>query len=67
MQIDVDLGYDAGGVLCERTTGAMVAVWASYAKPTPNGEVTDILRGAGVEPIARAVDEIVRFASGSGG
>ena len=66
MQIDVDLGYDAGGVLCERTTGAMVAVWASYAKPTPNGEVTDILRGAGVEPIARAVDEIVRFASGSG-
>jgi hypothetical protein len=67
MQIDVDLGYDAGGVLCERTTGAMVAVWASYAKPTPNGEVTDILRGAGVEPIARAVDEIVRFASGGGG
>ena len=55
----MDFGYNFGGVLTD-FDGAMVALWASYAKPVA-GEVRDMVRGLPAGPIENARDEVLSW------
>ena len=57
--LDMDFGYNFGGVLTD-FDGAMVALWASYAKPVA-GEVRDMVRGLPAGPIENARDEVLSW------
>ena len=55
----MDFGYNFGGVLTD-FDGAMVALWASYAKPVA-GEARDMVRGLPAGPIENARDEVLSW------
>ena len=72
VKLDIDLGYDYGGVLADVATSdstsakshseyLVKALWASYATPTSDGEVDSLVRGMPIGPALEASDRVLNW------
>jgi hypothetical protein len=72
VKLDIDLGYDYGGVLADVATSEgesakshseylVKALWASYATPTSDGEVDSLVRGMPIGPALEASDRVLNW------
>ena len=73
VRLDIDLGYDYGGVLADVATSdskkksanqkacLVKALWASYATPTSDGEVDSLVRGMPIGPALEAKDRVLAW------
>ena len=72
VKLDIDLGYDYGGVLADVATSEgesakshseylVKALWASYATPTSDGEVDSLVRGMPIGPALEASNRVLNW------
>ena len=72
VKLDIDLGYDYGGVLADVATSdsesakshseyLVKALWASYATPTSDGEVDSLVRGMPIGPALEASHRVLNW------
>jgi hypothetical protein len=72
VKLDIDLGYDYGGVLADVATSEgesakshseylVKALWASYATPTSDGEVDSLVRGMPIGPALEASHRVLNW------